>query len=166
MPLFWNSQDDVFIGTLAPPRNFAYEKNPNKLDMSNQAIESPDVHQVMKKKSNNFRVVGTRWVHKTVVTNKLRYNRQLLKNIYDGDNEMERMMIGCNGTVLNVFNTWPVYTLLLWSYWFHMYVLTYTYSRVHTHIPYNMMWLCTDARAKTHASLRIPTYKIYQYLSK
>ena len=75
-------------------------------------------------------------------------------------------MIANYGTVMNEYNTWPVYTVLLWSYWFHTYVQTLPRAPAHTYRSYNMMRLCTDARANTHASLRMPIYKIYRYLSK
>ena len=42
-------------------------------------------------------------------------------------------MIANYGTIMNEYNTWPVYTVLLWSYWFHTYVQTHTYPHVHRH---------------------------------
>ena len=102
MPLLWNSQEDIFIGTLAPPCFLHLTK---KLDMpyseinhkcftcSIQTKESPGVHQLMRKKSNNFRVLGTLWVNKVVELVTWCIKNNILKNIYDEDNEMEMMMI-------------------------------------------------------------------------
>ena len=111
-----------------------------------QTIESPGVHQLMRKKSNNCRVVGTSRGSELIKQSLLvtwGINNNLLKNIYDEDNEME-MMIANYGTVMNEYNTLPVYIVLLWSYWFHTYVQMHTYSHVHRHTLTDHTIWCTD----------------------
>ena len=82
--------------------------------------------------------------------------------MYDEDDEMEMMMIANYGTVMHEYNTWPVYTVLLWSYWFHTYAQTHTSSHVHRHthsqiIQYDVtMHRCTREHAYviTHAHIQ------------
>ena len=78
-------------------------------------------------------------------------------------------MIANYGTVMNEYNTWPVYIFIIMVL-LVSYICTNTHvlprAPAHTYRSYNMMRLCTDARANTHASLRMPIYKIYRYLSK
>ena len=70
------------------------------------------------------------------------------------------MMIANYGTVMNEYNTWLVYTVLLWSYWFHTYVQTHAYSHVHRYtqiIQYDaIMHRCTREHACviTHAHIQ------------
>ena len=68
------------------------------------------------------------------------------------------MIIANYGTVMNEYNTWPVYTVYLWSYWFHTYVQTHAYSHVHRHTQiiqykYSLLMHCIKIKSRAKSLL-------------